>query len=124
MKPNRSSPAPRGPQLDADVHDALRSLGWIVPRCERDVLAAEGRLADAPADLPPGLADPKAVLAGASSLAGGPGRTIPLATDPDIDATLARAAREDRRIPPEIEEAMRRDRQAAERQSDHGSETP
>ena len=47
-------------------------------------------------------------------------RPVPFAGRPGIDATLARAAREARQIPPEVEDAMRRDRENAERKHEKG----
>ena len=127
MKRNRSSPdhpGRDGRQLEADVHDALRAMGCVVPQSEGDVLRAEQELVAAEAGLPGALQDPAAVLYGRAPQAERSARVIRFPPDPDIGATLARAAREGAAIPPEIEEAMRRDREAAEREGDNGSERP
>ena len=107
-------------ELLGDVHAALTSLGWIPPQSEADVARAEQELAAA--ELPDALADAKAVFERpvAPSRANIP--CLPSAADPYIDATLARAAREGGPIAPEIEERMRRDRGAAEREFDRETE--
>jgi len=122
---------PRGPKRRAednddvspDVQAALRSLGWTAPQCEEDVLAAESELATQRLPLPEKLQDPKAVFDGATEHGETPPSVLRFPGDPDIDATLARAAREGGHITPEIEEVMRRDREAAEREMDNGEET-
>lgn len=101
--------------LSPQVHEALGELGWLPPETERDVQRAEQRTSDQ--TLPETLRDPRAVFDRTEEP---PPATIPFPIDPDIDATLARAAREGGHLTPEIEEIMRRDRQAAEREADHG----
>jgi len=96
------------------IHEAMRSLGWTVPQCEEDVLCAEAELAASPSPLPADLHDPNAAFQRRDESAGSE-VLLPFPGDADIDATLARAAREAGHIPPEIEQAMRRDREAAER---------
>ena len=127
MKANRKTP-PAGPlgadDMEADVYDALRALGWVVPQSEDDVRDAEDELQPAPSDLPDELKNAEAMLRRPRRTAPPPaGPHLPLPSDPDIDSTLARAAREGGHIPPDIEEAMRRDRQAAERDAEDGDQT-
>jgi hypothetical protein len=124
MKPNRQSPdSPADDEaLAAEIHQAIRSLGWAVPQCEADVLQAEAELAASPVGLPEELRDPKAVFDRAGKGAKAPPVSLQFPGDVAIDATLARAAREAGRITPEIEEAMRRDREAAERDLEDGKE--
>jgi len=125
MKARQKPPAGRGgggSDIKADVYDALRSLGWIAPQCDEDVRRAEQEAGARPVELPEALQDARAVLRGDRSADEPRARTLPLPGDPGIDSTLARAAREGGHVPPEIEEAMRRDRQAAERDADHGGE--
>jgi hypothetical protein len=120
MKPDKNTPPPRGEserELADDVYDALHSLGWIVPQTEADVLRAETELAEAPPDLPVELQDAQAVLEGSRPRGGAAPRPLAFPPNADVDSTLARAAREGGRICPEVEEAMRRDRQAAEREA-------
>ena len=131
MRRNRgSSPGGEpGKRLADEVHDALRALGWVAAQTERDVQLAERQLAEGPErpELPAALRDPHAVRAGAPLGPQGPHATLPLPAAGDADATLARAAREGGRVTPEIEQAMRRDRQAAERDArrddQHAGET-
>jgi len=119
-RPPPAGPNADDPQLAADVHDALRSLGWVVPLCEPEALAAEDAAAEV--ELPESLSDPQAVLAGTWVTARTP--APPLPGDPGIDATLARAAREAGHLAPDVEQAMRRDRQAAERQREDDRQGP
>ena len=103
------------PPPENDVHRAMRSLGWAMPESEADVRRAEEDLDANPVSLPDALADPKAVFEREHR----PDSTIPMrlpfSGSSYIDATLARAAREGGEITPEVEDAMRRDRKAAER---------
>jgi len=110
-----------GEALAADIHDALRSLGWVVPRTEDEVRLAERELADAPPpELPEALQDARGVFERRTAGEDARRRTLPFPGRRDVDATLARAAREGGNIPPEVEQAMRRDRQAAERDDENG----
>ena len=121
MKEPKSRAMPNGDELLCDVHLAMESLGWVVPQCEVEVRDAERRLGPAPIPLPEGLRDPHAVFGrkGEGCAVLGP---LPASGSPYIEATLERAAREGGRITPEVEEAMRRDREAAEREADRGEE--
>ncbi|MHC4717690.1 MAG: VOC family protein [Planctomycetota bacterium] len=103
-------------EMEQDVHAALIANGWLTPTREDDVDAAEAELRDDPVELPADLADPAAVFERAASEAQPALLRFP--GSPDIDATLARAAREGGTVTPEIEEIMRRDREAAEREMD------
>jgi len=125
MKKRNRQPPP-GPRrtLETDVHEAMRALGWVPPQCEDDVHAAEAELDLAAVRLPAALADPPAGRAGRPGGSERVGPPLRFPADPDIDATLARAAREGGQVPPEIEQIMRRDREAAERQARHGPESP
>lgn len=109
--------------LVAEVYRALGELGWTVPLCERDVGRAEDEQAEGAAALPEALRDPKAVFDRAAGPAGGP-KVIPFPGAAEIDATLARAAREGGRLTPDIEQAMRHDREAAERELEEHQDTP
>ena len=104
--------------LEADVRQALTAMGWLVPTSEADAAAAEQAPAEAPA-LSEFLRDAGAVMERPDGL-DGPTKTLHLPGDPDVGETLRRAAREAGTIPPEIEEKMRRDRQAAEQALEQG----
>lgn len=122
-QPDEGCAAAEGETLAQDVHEAMRLLGWTAPVCDEDVLRAEAELAAKPPELPRALQDPNAVFdRPAQPPAAGP--RLPFPANADIDATLARAARECGHITPEIEEAMRRDREAAERERDRAQEDP
>ena len=101
---------------ERDVRAALAAMGWVPPASEGDVAATEAQLREEPVELPARLADAAAVLEHPAP--GAEATALRLPDAPDIDATLARAAREGGTVTPEIEEIMRRDRAAAEREMD------
>jgi len=106
--------------LEQEVHQALRAMGWVVPQDGAAVQAVESKLAAEAITLPEALRDADAALRGLSQAVGVEPRPIAFGGDSDIEAGLARAAREGGTIPPKVEELMRRDRQAAERELDDG----
>ncbi len=122
-------PKPKGrpgradPGLEREVHDALKRLGWVIPQSEDQVRAAEAEQAGRGAPLPASIADPAKVLGrrpGGAEL-----KLSVFQPGPADQENLARAAREGGKIPPEIEERMRRDRQAAEEafeREEHGED--
>ena len=126
MRNRRSdgAPAERDEALADKVHAAMRSLGWTVPLRAEDVLSAEADLAEHAPDLPEELRDAERVFERAGPRAEAARLVLPFPADADIDATLARAAREGGRLTGEIEEAMRRDREAAERERQDDQEDP
>jgi len=99
--------------LEDAVHAALKDHGWVLPTTPEEVADAERHLWEiAPS---PGEAEPP-TFEEVARPGGKPPRPF-LADVGDclgIEETLARAAREGGEISPEIEEAMRRDRGAAE----------
>lgn len=102
--------------LELQVYEAFLARGWIIPQTEAEVSRAEAEMMEECEELPAELRDPYAVLGRASET-----RAKVLALQPvDDDETpkqLARAAREGKDIPPEIEERMRHDWEAAEREA-------
>ncbi len=118
MAKKRKEPAPtdKGSEvIEANVHQAIRSLGWAVPECEQDVRRAEAELSASATPLPESLGDAAAVFEGKTD---GGVANVSLAefgTDAQVEENLARAARQGGKIPPEIEQRMRRDREDAER---------
>jgi len=108
--------------LEREVDEAMTSLGWKVPQTEDEVLRAEAELAENPAPLPDELTDPEQVFDRAPGQVETGAEPLLFPTDQDIEADLARAARDGGPIPPEIEEVLRRDREAAEREFDDGEE--
>ena len=100
--------------LDLDVHEALKSPGWVVPECEADVRQAEAEVSAGALDLPEALRDAEAVFEGRGADDLSALTPASFAADPEAEENLARAARSGGAIPPEIEERIRRDREAAE----------
>ena len=107
-------------EVGGDVREALSLLGWVAPQGEAEVARAEEELAEHPVRVPEELRDAAAVFGreddGGEVILG----PLPSSASAYLDATLARAAREGGEITAEIEERMRRDREAAEREADDG----
>lgn len=103
--------------LNAEFHRVLASLGWRLPDTE-DEIAEAAKWVDAhPPTVPAHVADPAQALARPRPRAV-PLRPVSLDAEDAIEENLARAAREGDRIPDEIEERMRKDRDDAEREID------
>ena len=108
-------------EIGGDVRATLAAMGWILPLSEAEVARAERELAEQGVMLPEGLRDVKAVFEREEREGEVVVRPLPSSGSPYLGATLARAAREGGEITPEVEERMRRDREAAEREADeHG----
>jgi len=120
----RSSRRRTPEELLADVELAARGLGWVPPQSEEDVLQVEREITESPSQLPEPLRDVKAVFDRSGDSLREQGEFIRPPEDPETTANLARAAREAGRITPEIEESMRRDREAAEREADGETDGP
>ena len=104
------------PSLERDVHQSLKHMGWLIPVEETGAERAEVELDATP--LPDALRDADAIFDGPPGLhtrLRAPG----LLHRGGDEQNLARAAREGKAIPPEIEEIMRRDRKAAEEKLGH-----
>jgi len=112
MSRRRQHPATERELCDA-VSAAFLERGWLVPTTAAAVAAAEERLGE-DGDAAPGEGPaPFSQVLAAPPLAA----RAPLALFPEpgpVEDTLARAAREGGPLSPEVEEAMRRDRAAAE----------
>ncbi len=107
MKPRRQEN-----EFDTTLHRALRALGWFFPETEEEILVTD-EPEDDTAALPPELRDPFAVFEPRERLA--PTSASSASSDPDITDELSRAARQGKHaITPQIEDVMRRDRDAAE----------
>src|SRR6266446_10839513 len=96
-------------ELELQVYEAFLARGWIIPQTEGDVSRTEAEIVmEDHRDLPFELRDPYTVLRRALDA-----RPKVLALTPVVSETpelLARAAREGKDIPPDIEERMRHDR--------------
>ena len=107
-------------QVERDVHEALKSLGWATPDNEDDVTRLEAEISQGTVELPETLKDTGRVFQARPQE---DPTTIELphfSADVETQDSLARAARAGKPIPPEIEEIMRRDRQAAQREVNDG----
>lgn len=104
--------------LEQQVYEAFLARGWIIPQTEGDVSKTEAKIAAIDdQELPDQLRDPYTVLSRAIET-----RPKVVALSPAVSETpelLARAAREGKDIPPDIEERMRYDREMAERKAEN-----
>jgi len=105
-------------ELERQVYEAFLARGWIIPQTEGDVSRTEAEMAtEDNQELPLAMRDPYTLLRRAFDT-----RPKVLALTPVLQETpelLARAAREGKDIPPDIEERMRHDREMAERKAEN-----
>lgn len=108
--------------LEESIYEAMRRNGQVVPQTIEDVLRAEAEGAGTGecGDLPAELQNPYTVLRHScerKTLEFRPAeRSVDSETEPEI-TRAARAARAGKEISAEIEERMRRDREAADREN-------
>ncbi len=95
------------------THEVIRQAGWTIPTDEESVAAAEARLANDMPPLPEALRNPAFPSAADNASAG---KVVPLYDPTILAAPMARAARQGGSVSPEIEEIMKKDREAAERE--------
>lgn len=99
--------------LDAQIWQAMLSLGWIEPLDDASLKQIEAEfeqaLASGELSLPKTLESPDAIFAKLQAR-----KDAATSLDTAIQEQMARAAREGGTIPPDIEEKMRRDRKEAE----------
>ena len=100
--------------LEQQVYEAFLARGWIIPQTEGDVSKVEAKMTTADQqEFPCELADVRTI---ANRIMENRAKTLPLSPIGDeTPELLARAAREGKDIPSEIEERMRHDREMAER---------
>lgn len=103
--------------FERHVYEAMKQKGWIIPLTEDDVRRTETQLESKDRGLPDRLADPYALLSRARE-ANTQVIALEAVQQAEIEENLARAARDGRSIPSEIEQKMEFDRRAAERGSD------
>jgi hypothetical protein len=105
-------------QLDELMREAMVCLGWLIPTTPEAVARAEAELDEESIELPESLQDPYVLLDATVR----PRSTTPVRqpSNDDIVQCLARAAREGKDIPAEVEEQMRKDRERAERNASEG----
>lgn len=102
---------PIQPDLPAGTFAAMVQAGWLLPTDEDAVARIEQQLAGKSIPLPASLRDPGTVLDGQPT---GRAHRLALSRPPVDEEPMARAARNARRIDPEIERRMRHDRRQAE----------
>lgn len=116
-KPNMNTPRPSSENLDAEIREAMRLEGWLIPETVEDVLKAEREFESNAISLPAELRDVSAVFRNAErplKLV----RSLPHAISESVMENLARAARNGSPLTAEIEERMQQDRARAERKHD------
>jgi hypothetical protein len=102
-------------QLEEHMHEAMKGLGWVLPRSLDDVAQVEAELDAEGCELPPALRDPFAVLE--RKRADSPKAHFVPANE-DTEECLAQAAREGKTISPEIRQKMQADRERVERKKE------
>lgn len=101
--------------LDPEIFTWLKKTGHIIPTTPEDVLRAEMPLDEKSEALPEDLRDPEFLLRRLNRPdQAEPLRIVPLPSPEQraVETAFARAARQGGEIPPEIEERMRLDREA------------
>jgi len=104
-KPDRST-------LEREVMRAMRGEGWLAPETEEEVLETEGKLASERITMPTSLDHPRELLHRPIEIRTAQSKLAPKSSE--VEENLARAAREGGKISPEVEQRMKRDRDAAE----------
>lgn len=113
----KSRGATNAEELEAEVFDAIRALGWAIPENEEEVKRAEAELAQEPVDVPDALRNADAVWNRVGHQEAGR-QPSAFACNRVVLENLARAAREGGALTPEVEAQMRRDREQAEKSHD------
>jgi len=93
------------------MFEALRRFGDVVPATPEDVARLEQRLSDEPESVPESMLTPPDLEKPVTR----PLAHLPRPVDASTQRDMARASREGKAISQEIEERMRLDREAAER---------
>lgn len=107
--------------LERKIYATLRSKGLIIPITAQEVLDAEALMKGNMIELPEELRDPEVILNRSKQKLSI--KFSPLSSsNKETEENLARAAREDGKISPEIEERMRKDREAAEKKHKNARE--
>lgn len=107
--------------LERKIYATLRAKGLIIPITAEEVLDAEALMKGNMIELPEELRDPEVILNRSKQKLSI--KFSPLSSsNKETEENLARAAREDGNISPEIEERMRKDREAAEKKHKNARE--
>lgn len=99
---------------DLAISEVVKAVLGQIPVTADQVHQAEQSLAGRPIPLPARLQDHRAVFDGPVKAPA----VVAFPSSPEVDATLSRAARDAGHLTPEVQERMRRDRQAAEERKD------
>lgn len=119
-KPVTKKSVPTGVKnLEESIYEAMRRNGLVVPQTVEDVLRAEAEGAGRGecGDLPAELQDPYSVLHHSHERRTLEFRPIDRSEDSETEHEMARAARAGKEISAEIEERMKQDREAADKNS-------
>jgi len=90
----------------------MREEGWLAPETEAEVLQTEPKLASETITMPTSFNHPRELLHRNIEIRTAQSTTTPKSSE--VEENLARAAREGGKISPEVEQRMKRDRDAAE----------
>lgn len=114
IKNNSKDDCENTKDLERKIYATLRAKGLIIPITAQEVLDAETLMKGNMVEIPKELRDPEVILNRAKQKLSI--KSSPLfSSNKEVEENLARAAREDGNISPEIDDRMRKDREAAEK---------
>jgi hypothetical protein len=115
-KSKKNKTSEEGSNLEQLVHEALLRNGWVIPQTVEEVLKVQDDFPDENEQLPDALKDPYTVLNRSTERA----KRVSALSLPDQESqeVMGRAARLGGEISSEVEERMKRDRQAAEEEGE------
>jgi hypothetical protein len=121
-KPTRSHEGNQSGETEQLIHEYMRRCGQLIPQTPEEVAMAEAWIAKHDIAVPETLRSAKGCSLPthqtAARLLKFP-KASSVASN-DVTQCLARAAREGKSIPPEVEEQMKRDREQKEREAKGG----
>lgn len=107
--------------LDGKIYDAMCTLGWLTRLDDKILKEDEILFEQSRHELPIELSDPSSIIQKIRERESA-AKEKTASINQAVAENLARAAREGGKIAPEIEERMKRDREATERQTNQGYE--
>jgi hypothetical protein len=115
-KSKKNKTSEEGSNLEQLVREALLRNGWIIPQTVEEVIKVQDEFPDESEQLPNVLTDPYTVLNRSIERA----KEVSALSLPDQESqeVMARAARLGGEISSEVEERMKRDRQATEEENE------
>ena len=102
-------------QLERWVYEAFRLAAKVAPESEEEIARLEQELAGNPTQLPASLQNAQAVYERITNRRDHQQPVMKLPVSSGATENLARAARDGKTIPPEIEKLMQQDRERAHR---------